>query len=511
MNPNTITEIVIVGGGTAGWMSAAALAHLLDARRISITVVESEVIGTVGVGEATIPPIILFNEMLGINENEFVARTMATFKLGIEFVNWGGLGEAYIHPFGDFGTDLETLPLHQHWLRAKPAGYGRDLFDFSLMVQAAKRGKFMPAVKNNPKSVLAGIHYAYQFDAGRYAAFLREYAEARGVKRIEGRVTDVALNGRTGQVDTLHLEDGRSVPGEFFVDCSGFKGLLIDGALGAGYEDWRSYLPVDRAIALPCESNGPPIPYTRATAHEAGWQWRIPLQHRTGNGHVYCSEFTSDDAALDRLQSTLDGAALADPKQLYFTTGHRREFWKKNVVSLGLAAGFMEPLESTSIHLVQTGLARLIALFPDKRFNPVDIETYNTRTLNEYERIRDFLVLHYTATQRDDTEFWRHCQSLPQPDSLQQKIEHFSTSGRIFREANELFTESSWLAVMYGQNISPQGWSPLVERFDQAHMIERLEQVANVVSRAADAMPSHTDYINRNCAGQVPQLSESEA
>lgn len=495
MSDHAIRHIVIVGGGTAGWMTAAALAHLLDANRLSITLVESEAIGTVGVGEATIPPILLFNKMLGIDENEFVARTKATFKLGIEFVNWGGLGESYIHPFGDFGTELETLPLHHHWLRAKAAGYDRDLFDFSLMVQASKRGKFMRPQLDNPRSVFAGIHYAFQFDAGRYAAFLRDFAETRGVKRVEGRVADTILNSETGHVDTLNLDDGRTIDGEFFIDCSGFRGLLIEQALNTGYEDWSSWLPVDRAIALPCEANGPPIPYTRATAHEAGWQWRIPLQHRTGNGHVYCSNFTGDDTALERLTSTIDGKPTADPKYLRFTSGHRKQFWTKNVLALGLAAGFMEPLESTSIHLVQTGIARLMALFPDKRFAQVDIDAYNDRTLFEYERIRDFLVLHYKASKRDDSAFWRHCRTIAMPETLQQKIDQFESAGRIFREKNELFTESSWLAVLYGQGIRPQGWNPMAERFDQQDMIKRLDGVRDVIWRAADAMPTHADFI----------------
>lgn len=491
MNPNAIQKIVIAGGGTAGWMTAAALSHLLDANRVSITLIESEAIGTVGVGEATIPPILLFNQMLGIDEQEFVARTKATFKLGIEFVNWHRLGEAYIHPFGDFGTDIETLPLHHHWLRAKAAGYSRDLFDFSLMVQASKRGKFMHPVKSNPRSVLAGIHYAYQFDATLYAAYLRQYAEARGVKRVEGRISDVAVDAETGYLKTLTLDNQQQVEGEFFIDCTGFRGLLIEGALKAGYTEWTKYLPCDRAIALPTELNGKPIPYTRATAHEAGWQWRIPLQHRTGNGHVYCSAFTSDDDAHQTLVFNLDANPIAEPKQLRFTTGHRNLFWQKNVVALGLAAGFMEPLESTSIHLIQTGLARLMALFPDKRFNQVDVDAYNERTLFEYERIRDFLVLHYTATERTDSDFWKVCQTLPQPDTLRQKIEQYESAGRIFRASNELFTESSWLAVLHGQGVEAQGWNPIADRFDQDSMIKRLESMRDLINRAADAMPPH--------------------
>lgn len=497
-HPDAIKEIVILGGGTAGWMAAATLSHVLDAKRISVTLIESEQIGTVGVGEATIPPIILFNEMLGIDENEFVAKTKATFKLGIEFVNWGGRGEAYIHPFGDFGTEIETLPLHHHWLRAKANGYDRSLFDFSLMVQASKKGRFMRPVKNNPRSVLAGVHYAYQFDASLYAAFLREYSEQRGVKRLEGRVEAVERDPESGHVANLTLQDGRKVGGEFFIDCSGFRGLLIEDALEAGYEDWSHWLPVDRAIAVPSEQTGPPIPYTRATAHGAGWQWRIPLQHRTGNGHVYCSEYISDDEARETLVNSLEGAAIADPKLLRFKTGHRRKFFSRNVLALGLAAGFMEPLESTSIHLVQTGLARLMALFPDKRFNQVDIDAYNQRTLFEYERVRDFLILHYVATKRDDTAFWRHCQALSVPDSLQQKIDQFQSAGRIFRDSNELFTESSWLAVMYGQGIQPSGWNPIADRFEATGMIDRLESMAEIIARASDAMPDHAEFI-RDC------------
>ena len=502
-HPDAIKNIVILGGGTAGWMTAATLAHLLDANRISVTLIESEQIGTVGVGEATIPPILLFNQMLGIDEKEFVRETKATFKLGIEFVNWGGLGEAYIHPFGDFATDVETLPLHHHWLRARAAGYKRDLYDFSLMVQACRRGRFVHPVTNNPRSVLAGVHYAYQFDATSYAAYLRAYAEKRGVKRLEGRVEDVHQNAETGYVEALKLQDGQSVSGEFFVDCSGFRGILIEQALQSGYEDWSHWLPVDRAVAIPCEKTGPAIPYTRATAHGAGWQWRIPLQHRTGNGHVYCSEFISDDEAQDVLVNTLDGAPIADPNLLRFKTGHRRKFFDKNVLALGLAAGFMEPLESTSIHLIQTGLARLMALFPDRNFRQVDIDAYNQRTLFEYERVRDFLILHYVATRRDDTPFWRHCQNLPVPESLQQKIEQYRSAGRIFRKNKELFTESSWLAVMHGQGIETGAWNPIADRFDGAAMIERLESMANVIARAADVMPVHEDYVRDFSSGQT--------
>ena len=494
-HPDAIQKIVILGGGTAGWMTAATLAHLLDANRVSVTLIESEQIGTVGVGEATIPPILLFNQMLGIDEKAFIRETKATFKLGIEFVNWGGLGEAYIHPFGDFATDIETLPMHHHWLRAKAAGYDRSLFDFSLMVQACRRGRFVHPVTNNPRSVLAGVHYAYQFDASLYAAYLRSSAEQRGVKRVEGRVASVDQNSETGFVESLQLENGQSVDGEFFIDCSGFRGILIEQTLNCGYQDWSNWLPVDRAVAVPCEKAGPALPYTRSTAHGAGWQWRIPLQHRTGNGHVYCSEFISDDEAHATLVEGLDGKPVAEPNFLRFKTGHRRKFFDKNVLALGLSAGFMEPLESTSIHLIQTGIARLMALFPDKRFTQVDTDAYNQRTLFEYERVRDFLILHYVATKRDDTPFWRHCQSLPVPETLQQKIDQYRSAGRIFRESNELFTESSWLAVMHGQGIGADAWNPIADRFDGSSMIERLDGMADIIARAAEAMPEHDAYI----------------
>ena len=506
-NPNMIRDYVIVGGGTAGWMTAAALAHILDAERVNVTLVESEAIGTVGVGEATIPSILTFNTMLGIDENDFVAKTNATFKAGIEFVNWGGLGESYLHPFGDFGPDIETLPLHHHWLRAKANGYSRDLYDFALMAKVAYKGRFMRSPTSDKRSPFSAIHYAYQFDAGLYAAYLRDYAEARGVKRLEGRVTNVRQDAETGFVEGVDLEDGRAVDGEFFIDCSGFRGLLIEGALEAGYEDWRSHLPVDRAVALPCESAGDPIPYTRATAHGAGWQWRIPLQHRTGNGHVYCSEFISDGDALQTLTDNLDGKPTAEPKFLRFTTGHRRKFWSRNVLALGLSAGFMEPLESTSIHLIQNGIARLFKLMPDRRFLQGDIDEFNRRTLWEYERIRDFLVLHYVQTKRDDTEFWRHAQTLPVSDSLQAKIDMFHGMGRVHREGTELFSESSWLAVMYGQGLEPEGWDPIADRFDLDMVVSRLENVADVVDRASDAMPRHADFIREECLGQPLKMA----
>lgn len=495
-----IKDILIVGGGTAGWMSAAALGVLLAGTGTRIRLIESESIGTVGVGEATIPPIIMFNEMLGIDENTFIRETNATFKLGIEFNNWGGLGESYIHPFGDFGIDFDAIPFYQYWVSQHLSGHSRDLFDYSLMVQACKQGKFMRPLKDRPQSALAGINYAFQFDATLYAGYLRRLAEAKGVERIEGRIADVALNGETGFVESVTTDDGRSFHADFFIDCSGFRGLLIEQALKTGYEDWTAYLPCDRAVAVGCEKTAPPIPYTKATAREAGWQWRIPLQHRTGNGHVYCSAFMEDDEAADTLLRNLDGKALADPKFLRFTTGRRKKFWNKNVLALGLAAGFMEPLESTSLHLVQTGLARLLNHFPDKRFVQTDIDAFNDRTIVEYERVRDFLVLHYSMTTRDDTAFWRHCQTIDRPPSLERKIAQFQSAGRIFEEAGDLFSTASWLAVMYGQGIRPQAYNPVIDKADPLRIRAALDGVYKAVINSADVMPSHQAFIDDNCA-----------
>ncbi|MEL7444634.1 MAG: tryptophan halogenase family protein [Pseudomonadota bacterium] len=499
MSAHLLDRVVIVGGGTAGWMTAAALGHLLDGSPTKVTLIESEAIGTVGVGEATIPPIIAYNTMLGIDEDEFVRQTNATFKLGIEFVDWLELGHSYIHPFGDFGYDFDAIPFYQYWLHRSLAGEKDDLFSYSLMVEACRREKFMRPVTDRPQSAHAGINYAFQFDASLYAAFLRRFAEAKGVERIEGKIGNVLQEGESGYVSSVSLESGETISGDFFIDCSGFRGLLIEQTLKTGYQDWRTWLPCDRAVAIPCESNGFPIPYTRATARDAGWQWRIPLQHRTGNGHVYCSEFMEDDHAEAILRDNLDGEPLADANRLRFVTGHRKKFWNKNVLALGLAAGFMEPLESTSIHLIQTSIARLLTHFPDKRFTPSDIDAFNARTLKEYERVRDFLVLHYTATRRDDTEFWRHCQTIELPSELERRIAQFREGGRIFEEPNDVFGTASWLAVMYGQGIEPVATNPLIAKLPMARIDSVVRQIGSTIDNAANEMPSHRDFISKNC------------
>ena len=499
-NENSIRSVVIVGGGTAGWMTAAALANAIRTG-CSITLIESEEIGTVGVGEATIPPIRTFNEALGIAENDFVAATQGSFKLGIQFIDWGQQNHAYFHPFGTYGRNFDFLPLHQYWLAAQARGEAPELDELCMAWAAAKRGKFAPPSPEQ-RNVLSTYDYAYHFDAGLYAQFLRRYAEARGVVRVEGKVGDVGLDGATGRVSHVTMADGRRIEGDLFVDCSGFRGLLIEGALKTGYQDWSHWLPCDSAFAVPCEKVGAPTPYTRSTAREAGWQWRIPLQHRTGNGHVFCSQFISDDEAAGVLMANLDGKALADPRKLTFTTGRRNLFWNKNVVAVGLSGGFMEPLESTSIHLIQAAIAKLIAFFPDRNFDPLVIDEYNRLAIAEFERIRDFIILHYKLTSRTDSELWRYCAAMDVPETVTWKVEHFRRNGRLVQRDADLFGPPSWLAVHIGQGNLPQGADPLLPLRGTDHA-EYLRKLEGALARAAEAMPDHGDYIAKNCAASA--------
>lgn len=492
-------RIVIVGGGSSGWMTAAALAKVLKGR-YPITLIESEEIGTVGVGEATIPPIIVYNNMLELDENEFVRQTQATFKLGIEFVNWARLGDRYIHGFGVVGQETWTVDFHQYWLKQYLAGKARELEHYSINTMACLHDKFMRPRADMPKSPLSQIAYAFHFDASLYARYLRGYAEARGVERVEGKIVDVQLREGDGYVRAVRLNSGATVEGELFIDCSGFRGLLIEGALHTGFEDWSHWLPCDRAVAVPSRPVHPLHPYTRATARQAGWQWRIPLQHRVGNGLVYSSEFLSDAKAHETLLANLEGRPLAEPLQLRFTTGRRRRFWNRNCVAIGLAAGFLEPLESTSIHLIQRGVALLLQHFPDREFRSPDIERYNAICAFEYERIRDFLLLHYTLTERDDGELWRHCRSIPHPDSLREKLELFRAYGRIQREDTELFPVQSWLHVFLGQGVVPQGYDPLAEALDLDSLTRHLADIRALTRRCADSMPLHQDFIAQHCA-----------
>jgi tryptophan 7-halogenase len=492
--------IVIVGGGSAGWMTAAVLSRFL-ARGWSIKLVESEEIGTVGVGEATIPGIRFFNAALGIDEDEFIRATQGTFKLGIEFDGWLRPGERYIHAFGQVGRDLGLIPFQHYWLRARESGANEGLAAYSLTAAASAANRFTRG-NPTPNAPLGPMTYAYHFDAGLYAAFLRKQAEARGVERIEGKIANVRIDGERGDVASVVMEDGTSVAGDLFIDCSGFRGLLIEDALKTGYEDWTHWLPCDRALAVPCASVRPLTPYTRSTARKAGWQWRIPLQHRIGNGHVYCSSQISDDEAAAILMANLDGEALDDPRPIKFTTGMRKKFWNRNVVALGLASGFMEPLESTSIHLIQSGIERLLKFLPNGAVAEADRDAYNAQSAFEFERIRDFIILHYHANQRDEP-FWQSCREMAIPDTLAEKIAVFKANGRIFRVSEELFTELGWLQVMVGQGITPSGYNPLADQLTDSDLASFLAATRQVVDGSVAAMPDHADFIARHCAAGV--------
>ncbi|MDE3073003.1 MAG: tryptophan 7-halogenase [Pseudomonadota bacterium] len=500
MTDPRIRKIVIVGGGTAGWMAAAAFAKVL-ASDYAIRLIESEEIGTVGVGEATVPHLKLFNNLLEIDEIEFIRQVQGTFKLGIQFNDWSRPGDSYMHGFGTIGHDVSLLPFHQFWIKAAQLGFAAEIGAYSLNTLAAHHGKFMASATDVPAtSPLANIAYAYHFDAGRYARYLRGYAEKRGVMRTEGKIAQTALRAHDGFVEAVVLESGERIEGDLFIDCSGFRGLLIEQALHTGYHDFTHWLPCDRALAVPCEKVGPPTPYTRSTARRAGWQWRIPLQHRTGNGYVYSSAHVGDDEAAATLLESLDGRALGDPRLLRFTTGMRRKFWNRNVVALGLASGFMEPLESTSIYLVQSGIARLLSLFPQRDFSPVLIDRYNAQSSFEFERIRDFLILHYHATQRDDTPFWNYCRTMPIPEQLADNIRLFRDSGRFFRHAEEMFAATSWVQVMIGQGIMPRAYHPLVDQMPDRDLRQFVAGVGKVVASCVEAMPPHQAFIDRHCA-----------
>ncbi|HKE94063.1 MAG TPA: tryptophan halogenase family protein [Povalibacter sp.] len=505
MSDRGLRRIVIVGGGTAGWMTAAALSRVLRPAQCEIRLVESAAIGTVGVGESTIPPLQLFNQVLGIDEVDFVRKTRATFKLGIRLADWAEIGREYFHPFiGSYGHDIDMIPLHHYWLKLRSLGDTRNLDDYSMAAVAAARGRF-DRPRSDPRSALSTYGYAYHLDAALYATYLRAYAESRGVQRIEGRVVDVGLRSTDGFIEHVRLEGDLRLDADFFVDCSGFRGLLIEQALHSGYNDWSHWLPCDRAFAVQCEYAGSDItPYTLATARSAGWQWRIPLQHRIGNGYVYSSRFVSDEEAMRTLMGNLEGRALTEPLPLSFTAGHRRDFWSRNCVAIGLSAGFMEPLESTSIHLIQTGVTRLLEMFPDRDCDPLVAAEYNKRTQIEFERIRDFLILHYHATSRDDAPLWQYCRSMAVPETLQYKIDHFRHYGRFVSEGYELFRDSNWLAVYIGQNIVPQRFDPLVEHRDINAVRQQLAAIRNVISAAADSLPAHRDFIARHCRAEPP-------
>lgn len=501
-SPHRVNQIVIVGGGTAGWMTAAALAKVLNPS-YSIRLVESEEIGIVGVGEATIPMIKLYNTALELDEGAFIRETMGSFKLGIEFVNWGQVGDSYIHGFGKIGQDLGLVPFYQYWLKMRQAGKAAPLDDYSINTFACRHNRFMPPVTDRPNSPLADIAYAYHFDASLYARFLRRYAEARGVVRTEGKVIGVEQNPESGFINAITLDNGERIPGQLFIDCSGFRGLLIEQTLKTGYDDWSHWLPCDRAVAVPCERTTPLTPYTRSTAREAGWQWRIPLQHRVGNGHVFSSQYISEDEATATLMANLEGPALAEPRVLRFLTGKRRKFWNKNVVAVGLSSGFMEPLESTSIHLIQSSIARLTAFFPHGGFDQTDIDEFNLHSEFEFEKIRDFLIAHYHATERTDTPFWNYCRTMDVPESLTRKLELFRSCGRLFRDCNELFAEPSWMQVLYGQRVIPRSYHAIVDVYPEEKIIEYMEGIRGVIANCTRVMPTHEEFIAKHFAAKA--------
>lgn len=494
MNKDKIQNVVIVGGGTAGWLSAALLVKVLG-KSINITLVESDKIGIVGVGEATIPPIVNFNSALGLDEKEFIKATKGTIKLGIQFENWGRKGDSYMHAFGNIGKQFPFCDFHNFWVKQRQQGDESSFWDYSLNYQAAKQHKFgkLPTIEGTN---LPGIAYAYHFDAGLYASFLRQFCEKFGVQRVEGTINQVRQNPDNGYIDSVVLETGQQISGDLFVDCSGLAALLIEKTLNTGFEDWSHWLPCDRAMAVPCESVENITPYTRSIAHDAGWQWHIPLQHRIGNGLVYASKYLTDQQAKTLLLANLDGKPLAEPRIIPFRTGRRLKQWHKNVVCIGLSSGFLEPLESTSIHLIQTAATRLTKFFPHHGIKEEEIAEFNRQSKTEYECIRDFIILHYKLTQRDDSPFWRACQQMDVPTSLAEKMALFQKTGKVFCEPNELFTAIAWQQVMIGQGGIPEDFHPLVDALSQEQIDDLMASLKTLINRTVNKLPSHQDFLN---------------
>jgi len=491
-------RVVIVGGGTAGWMSAAAIRRQLDPKDYSVTLIESDEIGTVGVGEATLPHIKIFNDMLGIDEAHFMRETRATFKLGIQFRDWDQPGDCYIHPFGAFGEPWGGVEFQHHWLKAQREGRSKfPLEDYSYSVVAARNNAF-EFPNEDSKSIRSTYSYAYHFDAGLYAAYLRSWAVQRGVRRIEGQVCDVSRHPTTGDVVDLTLKSGEHVAGDLFIDCSGFRSLLLGKVMGVAWQDWTHWLPCNRALAVPCQRVGALTPYTRSTARSAGWIWRIPLQHRTGNGYIYSGQFIDDGEACDTLLAGLDGAAQGEPRLLRFSPGRREQAWRGNCVAIGLASGFLEPLESTSIYLIQAAVTDLIALMPRPRSAGVDprlVNEFNRLNDMQYERIRDFLILHYTANRRVGEPLWDYARSMPLPDSLVHKLQLFRSRAALPSHQYGLFARDSWLAVFVGQGIAATGYDRLADAFPLSTLDERLSEFRTRIQTNVDAMPSHDAFI----------------
>lgn len=491
-----VNSIVILGGGTAGWMTACALGKLLPSNQYKITLIESEQIGTVGVGEATLPHLKFFNQRLGIDETEFMQATKATFKLGIEFSHWGALNDAYIHPFGDYGKKQGGIDFHHYWLKQQQSGIGTSIDNYSLPVMASKAQKFeFPHA--DPNHVKSTYSYAYHIDAGRYAAYLRKLSEACGVKRIEGKVVEVMQRSDNQHIEILALDDGTRVEGDFFVDCSGFRGRLIEQVLKSGYQDWSHWLPCNRAVAVASKNNASPLPYTKAIAQEAGWQWQIPLQHRTGNGQVYCDDFVDTDHVLNSLLQNLPGEPLTEPNHLRFKTGKRNKSWSHNCVAIGLSSGFLEPLESTSIYLIQAAIMKLVELFPSANTMQIKAAEFNTSLDQELEKIRDFLILHYHATCRDDSDFWHYCKNMQIPDSLKHKMAMFKRHGHIQEYQHGLFLRPSWLAVYVGQRIIPERYDPRLNGLSDSELAGFLGAIEDEIKHAVNDMGSHQQFLNK--------------
>lgn len=496
MIPNEIKRVVIAGGGTAGWVAAAALSIRLG-ELLDITLIESDEIATIGVGEATIPPMRVFHKLLHIDEQEFMRETQATFKLGIVFDDWGQIGDRYIHSFGKTGKETWLGEFHHFWLRAQELGIGSEFGDYCLELQAAKANKFSTGPGSN-------INFAYHLDATRYARYLRGKAESHGLKRIEGKISEVVQNKDSGFIEALKLQSGQVIEGDLFIDCTGFRGLLIEQTLHTGYDDWSHWLPCDTALAVQTESIEPAVPYVRCTARESGWQWKIPLQHRVGNGLVYCSRYISDDAARQQLLDNIDGKTITEPRLIKFRTGRRRKSWNKNCIALGLASGFIEPLESTSIHLVMMGVTRLMQLFPFGGVEQSSVDLYNRQSSLEAERIRDFIVLHFCATERTDTPFWRHCKTMEIPDSLAQRINLFRENAHAYQLDSELFRVDSWTQVMLGQRIIPKQHHQVARLMSKEQLEKFMVEFELSIRHAVEKLPLHQDFVNQYCSSGAP-------
>ncbi|MCW3174098.1 tryptophan halogenase family protein [Shewanella subflava] len=490
-----IKKVVIAGGGTAGWMAAAALTKLMG-KHIDVVLVESDDIGTVGVGEATIPTLHIFHRLLGLKEQDVMAATNATFKLGINFENWHDVGKDYLHSFGFLGKDCWACGFQHFWLKGKQQGMVSEIGDYCTEHLAARQGRF--AILPNQD-----YNHAYHMDASLYAKFLRKMAEANGLTRIEGKITDVQLHDHNGYIKALQLDNGELIEGDLFIDCTGFRALLIEQTLNTGFDDWSHYLPCDSAIAVQTKSVNTPLAYTRSIARESGWQWRIPLQSRTGNGFVFCSKYMTDQEAIDTLMANIEGEPLNKPRVIKFKTGTRRQHWNKNCIAVGLSSGFLEPLESTSIHLIQRSIVRLMQQFPSQGIDQTDINEFNQQIKLEMDNIRDFIILHYKVTDREDSRFWRYCKNMPIPASLQHRIDMFSQSGKVYKYGNELFGESSWIQVMMGQGIMPKEYHPIVDMMETEELASFLNNIKSTAKRKVETLPPHFDFINHYCKANI--------